>query len=518
MTRRVICVGVVCAGIVILAGGAIAYYALKVGPPDVRDAIAAGRVPKIWPDYSDTIVPPNIAPLNFVLSEEGERYYVRVFSTTGDPIEVVCDDKKIRIPIDEWRKLLQANKGEKLRFESYVLGHDGKWIRYDPIVNTIAQENIDSHLAYRLITPIYNFWKNVGIYQRDLEGFDQSVILHNSSFNGGCVNCHTFSKNDPAEMLVNVRPGRTRKPPGGMLVVRDGAVAAVVNTKTDFNPIPAIYLSWHPGGELIAFSSNKITQFFHSTGENRDVFDHFSDLAVYHLDRNMVASNPEISRPDRMETYPTWSPDGKYLYFCSAPQMSIRRYKQVRYDLMRITYDIETGTWGKAETVLSSKQTGLSITHPRISPDCKFLLFCMCKYGNFSIYRPDSDLYMMDLETGRYRRLEINSDRCESWHDWSSNGRWIVFSSKRRDGLFAKPYFSYVDDTGKVHKPLLLPQSDPTFYDSFIKTYNVPQFITGPIPVSPRGLAAALHAEDKQIKAELDPDLAIRGPSPQTGG
>ena len=120
-----------------------------------------------------------------------------------------------------------------------------------------------------------------------------------------------------------------------------------------------------------------------------------------------------------------------------------------------------TGQWGHAETVLSAEQTGLSILLPRVSPDGRFLLFCMCRYGCFPVYQPSSDLYMMDLATGRYSRLAINSEYSESWHSWSSNSRWIAFSSKRQGGLFTRTYLSYVDDDGTAYKPFVLPQRDP---------------------------------------------------------
>jgi hypothetical protein len=520
MTKRRICpVCLVCV-LAALTAGAAGYFVLEGRRPAIGAATPAGCRPSIRPDYSDTIIPPNIAPLNFVLTKPGKWNYLEVSSAHGEPIKVWSRDRRIVIPIQKWHKLLESNRGQQLRFDISIQGQDGQWISYEPIVNTIAKEEIDSHLAYRLMNPFYSYWRNIDVYQRDLTGFKQSPILRSKSVGNGCVNCHTFRRNSPADMIMNVRSGQVQKIPGGMVLVRDNAVTGVVNTKTAFNPIPAIYLSWHPSGKLIAFSSNKVDQLFHSVGEDREVFDHRSDLGLYRLADNSVTTSGKVSQPGRMETYPEWSPDGKYLYFCSAPQVPIAEYKQVRYDLMRIGYDIETNTWGEVETVLSSSDTKLSVTHPRISPDGRWLLFCMCQRGNFSIWRPDSDLYMMDLGTGKYKRLDINSDRSESWHCWSSNGRWIVFGSKRDDGLFAKPYFSYVDQAGEAHKPFLLPQADPTFYDSFIKTYNVPQFITGPVRVTQRQLAKAAHSAEAQIKAKLDPRLEVPktpGPTTQDG-
>jgi hypothetical protein len=203
---------------------------------------------------------------------------------------------------------------------------------------------------------------------------------------------------------------------------------------------------------------------------------------------------PAIARPDRVETWPAWSPDGRFLYFCSAPKLKVEHFKQVRYDLMRVAYDIDQDRWGEPETVVAARDTALSAAEPRVSPDGRWLLFCLSPYGNFPAYSPGSDLYLLELPTRARRRLEINSDQADSWHCWSSNGRWIVFSSKRRDGLFTRPYFSHMDAAGNFSKPVLLPQRDPAFYDSFTRTYNLPELIAGPVTVTARALAhAALH-------------------------
>jgi Tol biopolymer transport system component len=226
---------------------------------------------------------------------------------------------------------------------------------------------------------------------------------------------------------------------------------------------------------------------------------------------------PELADKDQLETYPSWSPDGKHLYYCSAPILWKDRsavppenYDKVQYDLRRISYDVETDRWGQAETVLSAARTGRSILLPRVSPDGRFLLFCMCRYGCFPIYQPSSDLYLMDLATKQYRRLEINSEFSESWHSWSSNSRWIAFSSKRQGGLFTRTYFSYVDDAGKVHKPFVLPQESPSYYDSLLETYSVPELITGPVPVGASKLARASRAQPG-----TSPQIPITGASPK---
>jgi hypothetical protein len=69
------------------------------------------------------------------------------------------------------------------------------------------------------------------------------------------------------------------------------------------------------------------------------------------------------------------------------------------------------------------------------------------------------------------------------------------------DGTFARLYFSYIDDQGRAHKPVLLPQQDPTFYDRCLKTYNVPELTPTPVPATQRALVAAICRRDRSLAA-----------------
>jgi dipeptidyl aminopeptidase/acylaminoacyl peptidase len=342
------------------------------------------------------------------------------------------------------------------------------------------------------------------------------------------MNCHTFLNNRPDNMIV-----QTRGVTGGMILLRDGTLTKV-DTRTKLNPAPAAFVSWHPSGRLIVFSVNTLRLFFHSARtELRDVVDLDSQLAVYSVESNSITSTSKITRPDRLETWPTWAPDGRYLYFCSAPKLWTSRekappdrYDQVQYDLMRIGYDLSTGAWGEVEAVLSAEETGLSITQPRISPDGKFLVFCMSEYSTFPCYQPSSDLYLMDLRTGRYAPMECNSDQADTWHCWSSNSHWLAFTSKRGTGLLGRVYFSYIDENGKAQKPFILPQRNPAFYDSFPKLYQLPELIVDPVRVSehefarailaPSGVTGQLAVTGATPKAEAGPTTPMYGPHPET--
>ncbi len=505
-----------CAGLAALAHSACDRRPAASAP--TGECAAVGRLPHIRPDYAGTTIPPNIAPLNFAVDEPGVRYYVEIRSERGEAVRIASDTPDIRIPSAGWRRLLADNRGGELRFDVCVMAADGSWRRFDTVTNAIAEDDVDGYLVYRLLGADCNLWGEVSICQRNLETYDESVILANRSFGLGCMNCHAFCNNGTERMILQYRRGEVDYG-SGMLLVQDGRVGKV-DTRTSTCPLPAAYASWHPSGKLVAFSVNKVRQFFHTARpEMRDVVDLDSDLAAYVLASNSVTSSPGICEPDLLETYPAWSADGKYLYFCRAPMLwsdrdttPPERYAEVRYDLMRIPFDLETLSWGQPQTVLSGEQTGQSIMHPRPSPDGRFLLFSMCDYSCFPIYHRSTDLYLMDLQGGDYRRLECNSDECDSWHCWSSNARWIVFSSKRDNGLFARPYFSYIDADGRAHKPFVLPQSDPEFYSSFALTYNVPELIREPVPVRGEELARVIRSS-----SWLRGGGAVTGATPRAG-
>jgi len=478
---------------------AVRYYLLWQRGIAIDEYDSVGRPARIHPDYANTVIPPNIAPLNFLLQEQGTLYYVKIYSEQGEAIEIQNRKPKIRIPMRRWKKLLKVNRGNQLYFDVYVRNESGQWNRFETITNTIADADIDDYLVYRRLR-LSVTWKNMGMYQRNLESFNESIVLHNSSIDGGCINCHSFLRNSSDNMLAQIRSSDYGTP---MIMVRNGQITTV-NTSTDFTPGKVGFTAWHPHGSVIAFSINKFEMFFHTAAvEVRDVISHASDLALYLLDSNRIISTSKITSPDRMETFPEWSPDGRYLYFCSSPQLPVERYREVRCDLMRISYDCKTQKWGDLETVLTAQQVNGSILEPKFSPDGRFLLFNVSEYSAFPIHQAKSDLYLMETETGQYHKLTISSDRNDAWHSWSSNGRWIVFSSKRIDGRFARPFFSYVDNTGKACKPFLLPQKDPLFYDSLVQAYNIPELIKSPIRTKAKQLSNSIFAYRKAPRADI---------------
>lgn len=473
------------------------------------DYSAAQDTLRLYPDYCNVVVPPNIAPLNVQVKSEGDEF-VASFAGNGHEMIVQADeDGKLLLDSVKWRELLIANRGKDVTVGIYAHRSSGEWVKYPDYTITVAQEDIDPYLSYRLIEPSYELYRQLGLYQRNLTNFSEAAIYENNRTydhqNNHCVNCHNYQGYETKRMLFHVRANH-----GGTVFVENGK-ARKMNMKSDSVLSNCVYPSWHPSRNWVVFSSNRTGQAFHMTNpEKIEVVDYGSDLVFFDVDKNTLSHI--LKTPDDMETFPCWAPDGKRLFYCSAhtPFMTevpdsaqsdavLARYDSIRYNLMSIPFDAETRTFGTPVVEMQCDTLGRSATLPRVSPDGRYVLFTLGDFGQFHIWHKSSDLYVKDLQDGTIRPLaEANSDDVDSYHTWSSNGRWIVFSSRRDDGSYTRPYISYFDREGHAHKAFLLPQADPELNLLRLKSYNVPELTKEAVRISPEELRKVIY-DDAQM-------------------
>ena len=441
--------------------------------PSIKTDQQSNDQPDIFPDYREVTIPYNIAPLNFRMADESDGIFVEFRGKSGTLS--VKGNKHIEIPAKKWSQLLEQNKGGELEVSVTAL-QSGKWTAYQPFSMFVSADPVDYGIAYRLIAPGYEVYSKMGIYQRDLSNFNQDAIIENTLISGSCVNCHSFRLTNPDDMSLHIRGQK------GGTVLKTGDEVKLLNTKTPKTISNFVYPFWHPGGKYVAYSVNNTRQVFHETKDKRvEVIDAASDVVVYDVKNNETLYSDLLMTDDHFETFPTFSVDGKTLYFCRAGARPMpMEYQEVRYNLCSIAFDPETGTFGnKTDTVFNAEVIGKSVTFPRPSPDGKYLMFTLVNYGNFSIWHKEADLYLMDLASGEtYPINAANSDDTESYHSWSSNSHWFVFSSRRINGLYTRPFIAHIDENGKAGKPFLLPQKDPDYYDGLLYSYNIPEFIS----------------------------------------
>ncbi|MBN2521404.1 MAG: PD40 domain-containing protein [Bacteroidales bacterium] len=489
--------------IIVVAVLAVLILARRLSSPGIPvDCVKNGRIPEIFPDYTDITVPVNIAPLNFKIINKAKKFRVSFSGSKCKAFVIKTKENKVIIPERKWRKFIKSNSNDSISIQIYAKNNNSGWEQYKTIRLFIASDKMDSYIVFRHINTGYILWEKMGIFQHNIENYKKTPILLNERTDRNCMNCHTFCNQNPGQMLIHLRT-----PPSGTILYKDNEVK-FINTGTPYTMSAGVYPSWHPDGNLIAFSVNLINQQFHAASQrNIYVFDRASDIVVYDIDLNEVTTCPELSTKS-LENLPAWSPDGKFLYYISGvPYDKKMPDSLVKYDLLRIPFDAQYKKWGKPDTILTAKETGQSISFPEISPDGRFLIFCMAQYGYFNIHSPGSDLYIMDLENMNYSKLPVNSNYTESFHSWSSNSRWLLFVSKRLDGLYSRVFFSHIDTAGNASKPFLLPQKDPDYYETLLLNYNRPVFVKNKIKISANKLSK--KAFSGTVNATFDKNVNI---------
>ena len=476
--------------------------------PDVPSSSKeANCLPAIYPDYCDVTVPCNIAPLNFMLPADEYEACVARLTTSDGRQQTYGNGVKVQIPESEWHTMLDASKGKSIKVEVWgqkadeptVAGRREKqWLSFTPFEIHVAEEPIDGYISYRLIEPTYVAWSYMEIAQRNLASFEESQIFNNEVTcidreKGQCLNCHSYQNYKTDNMLFHVRLSNA-----GTIIVNDGKVSKV-NLKRDYTISSGVYPSWHPTEKLIAFSTNATRQAFHTQNHNKiEVYDEASDLILYDVETDSVSIVSNDST--LLEVYPTWSPDGKYLYYCKTiPLPEEMRDKDIRttfpkvqYNLYRRSFDVATHCFGEEELVYDAVSQDKSATLPRISPDGRYLMFAEGQYGCFHSRHEEADIVCIPLsgdsalveKSAALNFTPVNSvGYSESYPTWSSSGHWIMVASRRDDGNYSRVFFSYFNN-GKVSKAFMLPQEDPEHNTFLLKSYNRPEFMVEPVRIS----------------------------------
>ena len=468
------------------------------------DYVQADSLPRIYPDYIGVTIPQNIAPLTFELDQKADEMVAR-YAVDGD--EIVCSGQMLPSQ-DDWQRLARKAIDGKIDVDVFAC-NDGKWTRFKPFCIYVSADSIDPYISYRLIAPSFVTYESLTINQRCLENYDECVIYDNMlcSFEkeGQCINCHHYQQYNPGRMQFHARQNH-----GGTVVAYDGKLKKV-NMKNDSILSAGVYPAWHPWLNLIVYSTDLTHQSFQTTHRNKiEVFDTQSDLIAYNVENDEV-TNVE-NDPNEFEVFPCWAPDGKTLYYCSAhfelndsmgdaDHQLVARAGEVKYNLYKKNFDPATLQFSPRELVFDAIAMGQSGVLPRVSPDGRFLLFTMAEYGYFHIWHHDADLWLLDLQTQEARPLsEVNSADTESYHSWSSNGRWLLFSSRRDDGVFTRPFMAHIDAQGHASKPFELPCADPDYHRQFMRSYNIPEFMRGPVSISPQTFADVLKGDGVNVK------------------
>ncbi len=450
------------------------------------------ELPNIFPDYTFVTIPNNVAPLNFGLqsNRKFDNIFVKIIGNHNGQISSF--GKYADFDINNWHNLIKQNDTLKV---SVFVDFDGSFYKYKDFEIFVSDCLLNDYgVTYRKIAPGYETFSHLGIYQRDISNFGEDAILTTEKADGSCMNCHFANRCNPDFFNLHVRGKHS-----ATIINYEGKLK-FLNTKTDSTIGSCAHGNFHPSGNFIAYSLSPVKQSFYVSGHKYiDSFDELSDVVVLDIKKNQLILSENLLTKD-FQTYPAFSPDGKQMYFCSAKYVDVpKRVEDLHYDLCKIGFNENLGEFvGNVDTVL--KADNQSIIYPRPSFDGKYLMFTKHNYGQMAVYHKEADLWMINLQNDSvYPLKEANSDFADSFHSWSSDSRWFVFSSRRADGLYSLLYFAMIDSNGSSTKPFLLPQKNPQqYYLDNMYSFNAPDFTSKKVEFDMNNLYKNLISKDRE--------------------
>jgi tetratricopeptide (TPR) repeat protein len=350
---------------------------------------------------------------------------------------------------------------------------------------------------------------------RDLSKPAAPVVME---FLPTCGNCHSFSR-DARVMSMDIDGPDGDK---GAHVVKDVTAHMVVEKQDVFTwnsfrgPHGGYSFGMFPqlspdGRHIIATVHESIyVQNYKDYGFLQTFYPTRGVLAFYTRATGRIQTLSGADDRRYVQTNAVWSPDGKTLVFLRAQARdpydggtpaeyaNDPREKQIQFDLYRVPFN--EGRGGKAEPLPGAANNGMSNTFPKFSPDGKWIVFVQCRNG--MLMRPDGKLYIMPAGGGTPRLMKCNTSRMNSWHSWSPNSRWLVFSSKINTP-YTQMFLTHVDEDGNDTPAVLIPNATAAN-----RAVNLPEFAAIP----PGGLEdITTPAVDYRRHMEAGRRLADRG-------
>jgi tricorn protease-like protein len=302
-------------------------------------------------------------------------------------------------------------------------------------------DQTDEVIVYRLVEPLFNVNQTSTVLRTETGKTAPQIVFEKE---GVCVGCHAYSSKGHAALNVKKKGDRRL-----VIFSTDGGSLRLFDTKKigEFS-----FLAWSPDARYLAMAVNT----FGVIDIKRDVIEPFNlryqsgDIAIYDTLTKEIKLLPGASEMDYVEDMPAWSTDGKELLFVkyksekSAPIESMSIY--------RIPFN--DGNGGTPEPVVLALGAGDYNYFPTYSPDGKWISFVKGEGAKGVFARKTSDIYILPRIGGTPKKLSLNIDGVmDSWHQWSKDGKTLIFSSKRGGDMTAL-YASSVDAIGNGSEPV----------------------------------------------------------------
>jgi len=492
--RRSVVVATVFA-VALAAGLCMAAVADAADTTDVRLQIT-------YPQEGTLFPPESVAP-TFVWEDKtgnSGRWDVVVRDATGhELLRASVDAPRWRPSEEDWKKIKQRSLERDAEVIVDGIGQATGASSSSRVHIRTSKDQVGDSLFYREVPlPFLTAVQDPSRIRWRFGTIDEQagppIVLQNLPV---CGNCHSFADNG-STLGLDVDYGNDKgayavMPVSKHMVLDDAKIMTWADYKRE-------------DGELTFGLMSRVSptgRYVVSTVKDRSVFVAMPDLwfsqlffpikgilVVYDRETKKFSALPGADDPQYVQTNAVWSPDGKEIVFARAkayraerleqknsalidnkdvPEFTVDR-KPFRYDLYRIPFN--DGKGGTPQLLQGASNDGMSNFFPKYSPDGKWIVFCKAK--SYMLLQPDSELYIVPAAGGVARRLRYNTARMNSWHSWSSNSRWLVFSSKV-NGPYTQLFLTHIDENGNDSPPVLLER-----FTSPDRAANIPEFVKLP--------------------------------------
>jgi len=465
---------------------------------------AAARLQITYPQEG-ALFPPEIVAPTFLWEDKtagADRWNVVVRDDSGaEVLREVVDAPRWRPSAERWKQIKERSAerdaevivaGANHASPGSVLSSGRVRIRTsrDPVGDSLFYREVPLPFLTAVQDPSKIRWRYGTIDQES----GPPIVLQNLPV---CGNCHSFADNGSV-LGLDVDYGNDKgaygiMPVANHMVMDDEKIITWADYKREDGELTFGLLSRvSPTGRYVI-----------STVKDRSVFVAIPDLmisqlffpikgilVVYDRETKTYAALPGADDPQYVQTNAVWSPDGKEIVFARAkahrsdhleqrnaalvdekdvPEFTVEK-QPFRYDLYRIPFN--DGKGGTPRPIEGASNNGMSNYFPKYSPDGKWIVFTKSK--SYMLLQLDSELWIVPVAGGEARRLRHNTPRMNSWHSWSSNSRWLVFSSKA-NGPYTQLFLTHIDDDGNDSPPVLLER-----FTSPDRAANIPEFVNLP--------------------------------------
>ncbi|MCP4214499.1 MAG: tetratricopeptide repeat protein [bacterium] len=461
-----------------------------------------GKSLKIIYPFDNSLFPPEIVSPIFSWKDSGKTAdsWLLLADVDGkiEYTSPILDKQEWKPESSAWEKMKQISIATDLRITILGFQKDtpGTLLSGAEIRIRTSKDKVGAPIFYRDVPlPFIHAYKHLeDIRWRlgDISSDEPSrVILENLPI---CGNCHSFSR-DGHTMAMDVDYANDKGSYAISGIEKETVLTSEkIITWSDFRKEDdettfGLLSQISPDGRYVVSTVKDRSIFVPQDDLNySQLFFPLKGILVYYdRETSQYHALPGADNPEYVQSNPSWSPDGKYLIFARSKALRIPEVensrnvllsktlgsefidgkREFKYDLYKLPFN--EGKGGEAVPLPGASGDGMSHYFPKISPDGKWLVFC--KAANFMLLQPDSKLFIMPAQGGTPREMTCNTSEMNSWHSWSPNGKWLVFSSKQF-GPYTQLFLTHIDENGNDSPPVLI--------QNFIlpkRAVNIPEFV-----------------------------------------